>query len=253
MSGQILHIASSSAHHPNIITHPTTRLGVTHVQVHAFHEGPHDAVDHVGKNFISINDMSNEQLLNLFELGKELELFNRSKIDLFDDRMLALMFFQPSTRTRMSFQTAMERMGGKRHRRGQPQGDLLRRQGGVHRGHHALRLAVRQPHRPAPLRRGGGPPRRRVRGVPGHQRRVGALGAPDPGAPRPLHAVAPFRSDRGAQRGRGLPRHGGSPHRALHGLRGWPAWGRTSPSPPTPTDAHRPTSSIGSRTTWAPR
>ena len=71
-----------------------------------------DAVDHVGKNFISINDMSNEQLLNLFELGKELELFNRSKIDLFDDRMLALMFFQPSTRTRMSFQTAMERMGG---------------------------------------------------------------------------------------------------------------------------------------------
>ena len=45
-----------------------------------------DAVDHVGKNFISINDMSNEQLLNLFELGKELELFNRSKIDLFDDR-----------------------------------------------------------------------------------------------------------------------------------------------------------------------
>ena len=33
-----------------------------------------DAVDHVGKNFISINDMSNEQLLNLFELGKELEL-----------------------------------------------------------------------------------------------------------------------------------------------------------------------------------
>ena len=53
-----------------------------------------------------------EQLLNFFELGKELELFNRSKIDLFDDRMLALMFFQPSTRTRMSFQTAMERMGG---------------------------------------------------------------------------------------------------------------------------------------------
>ena len=71
-----------------------------------------DAVDHVGKNFISINDMSNEQLLNLFERGKELELFNRSKLNLFDDRMLALMFFQPSTRTRMSFQTAMERMGG---------------------------------------------------------------------------------------------------------------------------------------------
>ncbi|AWE43292.1 MULTISPECIES: aspartate carbamoyltransferase [unclassified Actinobaculum] len=71
-----------------------------------------EAVDNVGKSFISINDLSPEQLLKLFELGKSLELFNRSKIDLFDDKMLALMFFQPSTRTRMSFQTAMERMGG---------------------------------------------------------------------------------------------------------------------------------------------
>lgn len=71
-----------------------------------------DAVDHVGKDFISITDMTNDQLYALFELGKNLELFNRSKIDLHDDKMLALMFFQPSTRTRMSFQTAMERMGG---------------------------------------------------------------------------------------------------------------------------------------------
>lgn len=72
-----------------------------------------NAVDQVGKNFISINDMNNDQILALFELAKELELFNRSGIPLFDDRMLALLFFQPSTRTRMSFQTAMERMGGK--------------------------------------------------------------------------------------------------------------------------------------------
>ena len=71
-----------------------------------------DAVDHVGKDFISITDMSTDQLYSLFELGKNLELFNRSRVDLLGDRMLALMFFQPSTRTRMSFQTAMERLGG---------------------------------------------------------------------------------------------------------------------------------------------
>lgn len=71
-----------------------------------------DAVDHVGKDFISITDMTTDQLYSLFEVGKNLELFNRSKIDLLDDRMLALIFFQPSTRTRMSFQTAMERLGG---------------------------------------------------------------------------------------------------------------------------------------------
>lgn len=71
-----------------------------------------DAVDHVGKDFISITDLSNDQLYTLFELGRTLELFNRSRIDLLGDKMLALMFFQPSTRTRMSFQTAMERLGG---------------------------------------------------------------------------------------------------------------------------------------------
>ncbi|WKR23288.1 aspartate/ornithine carbamoyltransferase family protein [Actinomyces israelii] len=71
-----------------------------------------DAVDHVGKDFISITDMTNDQLYSLFDLGKNLELFNRSRVDLLGDRMLALMFFQPSTRTRMSFQTAMERLGG---------------------------------------------------------------------------------------------------------------------------------------------
>lgn len=69
-------------------------------------------VGFVGQSFISINDLSDDQLYALFEVSKRLELFNRSKVNLFDDRMAALLFFQPSTRTRMSFQTAMERLGG---------------------------------------------------------------------------------------------------------------------------------------------
>ncbi|WP_366180660.1 aspartate carbamoyltransferase [Actinomyces timonensis] len=71
-----------------------------------------DAVDNVGKSFISINDLSDTQLYNLFELGKSLELFNRTRAEILTDKMIALMFFQPSTRTRMSFQTAVERLGG---------------------------------------------------------------------------------------------------------------------------------------------
>ncbi|QKD80475.1 MULTISPECIES: aspartate/ornithine carbamoyltransferase family protein [Actinomyces] len=71
-----------------------------------------DAVDNVGKSFISINDLSDTQLYNLFELGKNLELFNRTRAEILTDKMIALMFFQPSTRTRMSFQTAVERLGG---------------------------------------------------------------------------------------------------------------------------------------------
>jgi len=71
-----------------------------------------DGVDFVGKSLLSINDLSDDQLYGLFELATALEPYNRKLIDLFPDRIAALLFFQPSTRTRMSFQTAMHRIGG---------------------------------------------------------------------------------------------------------------------------------------------
>jgi len=69
-------------------------------------------VDFAGQSFISINSMTNDQLLALFELGKNLELQNRDRWELFPGAIETLLFFQPSTRTRMSFQTAMLRLGG---------------------------------------------------------------------------------------------------------------------------------------------
>jgi len=65
-----------------------------------------------GKNLISINDLSNTQLYSLFELAKVLEPYNRSRIELFPTSLMATIFFQPSTRTRLSHETAMLRLGG---------------------------------------------------------------------------------------------------------------------------------------------
>ena len=65
-----------------------------------------------GQSLLSINDVSNDQILDLFELGSILEVWNRSAIDLLPGTVLAALFFQPSTRTRMSFETAMHRLGG---------------------------------------------------------------------------------------------------------------------------------------------
>jgi len=65
-----------------------------------------------GKSLLSINDLTNDQIYGLFALARVLEPWNRSKVGLIPGNVLAALFFQPSTRTRMSFETAMHRLGG---------------------------------------------------------------------------------------------------------------------------------------------
>jgi aspartate carbamoyltransferase catalytic subunit len=69
-------------------------------------------IDFEGKSLLSINDLSNDQILGMFELAKILEPWNRSALNLVTGNQMAAIFFQPSTRTRMSFETAMRRLGG---------------------------------------------------------------------------------------------------------------------------------------------
>lgn len=66
-----------------------------------------------GRSLLSINDLTNDQIYGLFELAQVLEPWNRSMINLLPGSVMATLFFQPSTRTRMSFETAMHRLGGK--------------------------------------------------------------------------------------------------------------------------------------------
>jgi aspartate carbamoyltransferase catalytic subunit len=65
-----------------------------------------------GKHLLSVNDLTDDQIYGMFELAKILEPWNRSIINLLQGNVLAALFFQPSTRTRMSFETAMHRLGG---------------------------------------------------------------------------------------------------------------------------------------------
>ncbi len=65
-----------------------------------------------GRSLLSINDLSNDQIYALFELARALEPWNRSVIPLVAGSVMSTLFFQPSTRTRMSFETAMHRLGG---------------------------------------------------------------------------------------------------------------------------------------------
>ncbi len=61
-------------------------------------------------NFLSSADLESNQIISLFELAKQLKKGNR-RIDL-GNRVLGLIFTKASTRTRVSFQVAMARLGG---------------------------------------------------------------------------------------------------------------------------------------------
>jgi len=65
-----------------------------------------------GRDIISIKDVTKEEMLTIFREATSLEPCARSKSDLLKGRVMALLFFEPSTRTRLSFETAMKRLGG---------------------------------------------------------------------------------------------------------------------------------------------
>lgn len=67
-------------------------------------------MDLKGRDVISFRDFTREEILYLLSLSKEME--EKTHPDLLKGRVLALLFFEPSTRTRMSFESAMKLMGG---------------------------------------------------------------------------------------------------------------------------------------------
>ena len=64
-----------------------------------------------GQHLISIPDLSNEQLECLLDTA--LRLKREPHRNLLEGRLIGSCFFEPSTRTRLSFETAVQRLGGK--------------------------------------------------------------------------------------------------------------------------------------------
>ena len=62
------------------------------------------------KNFLSSLDVSKEELLHLLELSENFKK-NNLEIEL-KNKVLGLIFDKSSTRTRVSFQVSMSRLGG---------------------------------------------------------------------------------------------------------------------------------------------
>ncbi|MEM1543374.1 MAG: aspartate carbamoyltransferase [Candidatus Bathyarchaeia archaeon] len=70
------------------------------------------AADFVGRDIISIKDFTREEIDYILKIAREIEPLARSGSDILKGRIMATLFFEPSTRTRLSFETAMYKLGG---------------------------------------------------------------------------------------------------------------------------------------------
>jgi aspartate carbamoyltransferase catalytic subunit len=64
------------------------------------------------RDLVSIDDLSNDEILALFRYADEFDRDLRAWSSLCPGFILATLFFEPSTRTRLSFESSMHRLGG---------------------------------------------------------------------------------------------------------------------------------------------
>ena len=63
------------------------------------------------RSLVSITDYSKEDILEVLKIASEFE--KNPNRNLLEGKVVASLFFEPSTRTRLSFETAISRMGGR--------------------------------------------------------------------------------------------------------------------------------------------
>ncbi|MBS7621289.1 aspartate carbamoyltransferase [Candidatus Bathyarchaeota archaeon] len=65
-----------------------------------------------GRDIISIRDFSREEIDYILKVAEAMEPLARKGSDMLRGKILATLFFEPSTRTRLSFEAAMHKLGG---------------------------------------------------------------------------------------------------------------------------------------------
>jgi len=68
--------------------------------------------DFIGKDIISIDNLSVEEIDSVLDLARDIELNSNVFSQVLNGMMMAPLFFENSTRTSSSFQAAMLQLGG---------------------------------------------------------------------------------------------------------------------------------------------
>jgi aspartate carbamoyltransferase catalytic subunit len=71
-----------------------------------------DGLEFRGKDIISIEDLSREEIDYILKVSKNMEPLATKGSSMLAGKILATLFFEPSTRTRLSFEAAMLKLGG---------------------------------------------------------------------------------------------------------------------------------------------
>jgi len=69
-------------------------------------------LEFAGRDIVSIRDFSREEIDYVLEMTDVVEPMAKSGSHMLDGKIMATLFFEPSTRTRLSFESAMYRYGG---------------------------------------------------------------------------------------------------------------------------------------------
>ena len=65
-----------------------------------------------GRDIISVKDFTREEIDYVLKIASAMEPIAKSGSDMLHGKTLATLFFEPSTRTRLSFEAAMHKLGG---------------------------------------------------------------------------------------------------------------------------------------------
>ncbi len=65
-----------------------------------------------GRSLVTIEDLSNSEIEAVFSLADDMSDSMDKQTDVCRGKIMASLFFEPSTRTRLSFEAAMQRLGG---------------------------------------------------------------------------------------------------------------------------------------------